>query len=163
MALAAPTSISVRSIMWLSNFFLSLALLAAAPIQATAQSQSVIPATQHQPLAEIGSAKRCSVAARAIRNWGWGDSDESGSSSVASIVAAVNYELRVNSGRLPARDIERLRMAAWSADACVRELSIGILETQSEGKIARGRSTRLVKSVTPLSEKQSSTGEDITP
>lgn len=113
--------------------------------------------------AESGSASRCVAAARAIREWGWAESDESASSSVSSIVAAVNYELRLNSGRLPAKDIERLRMAASSADPCIRELSIGILETQSEGKLARGRSTRLVKSVTPLSEKQSPTGEDSTP
>ena len=162
-AVAPPTSISVRSHMWVSNLVLTLML--GMPYGGGSYRPSPVsrfPAPDFNPPAEIGSAKRCAAAARAIREWGWGDPAESGSSSVTSIVAAVNYELRLNSGRLPSQDVERLRTAAWSTDPCVREVSAAILEIQSEEKVARGRSTRLVKSVTPQSEKQSSSGEDST-
>jgi hypothetical protein len=165
LAVAAPTSISVRSLMRLSKPFLALAILAIAPSVASGQLRATEISVGRGNALRVkpGATRGCTAAARAIREWGWSDSDGSGSNSVASIVAVVNQQLRLNSGQLPAKDIDRLRLATFSADLCVREVSIGILQTQSEKKVARGRSTRLVKSVTPLSAKQSSTGEDSTP
>jgi hypothetical protein len=75
----------------------------------------------------------CTAAARSLRDWGWsGRMSDPAATPLATIVSAVNYQLRVNSGQLSARDVSKLRAALVSDDPCVRELSLTILATQRD-------------------------------
>jgi hypothetical protein len=135
-------------------------------------------AAQPQPLAFSPSARVCAAAVRSMREWGWTDAPEA--SSLAAIVSAVNEQLRSTDGRLAPADIARLEGGAASTDPCVRELSLGILKTQTRkaerqlldrradaGKASELRnsfvSARVQKSVTRSAEKQSPTREAISP
>jgi hypothetical protein len=137
-----------------------------------------VTVAESQPLAFSPSPRLCAAAAQSVRAWGW--SDASDESSLATIVSAVNRQLRSIEGRLSAADIARLKEAAASSDACVRELSLGILKTQNRnarqklpGRLADAgkapelrnsfASAKVEKSVTRSSEKQSPTREAISP
>ena len=75
----------------------------------------------------------CAAAAKSVRDWGWsGRISNPAATPLATIVSAVNYQLRVNSGQLPAEDVLKLRAALVSDDPCVRELSLTILATQRD-------------------------------
>jgi hypothetical protein len=90
-----------------------------------AQPRSVVRA-RRAPLA-------CTMAARSIRDWGWGNGiSDPASTPLASIVLAVNYQLRSNAGQLAADDVGKLKAALGSDDPCVRELSLTILATQGD-------------------------------
>lgn len=108
----------------------------------------------------------CAAAARSVHDWGWGDGDDA-RAPISSIVSAVNNRLRINSGRLPAEDIARLKKNASSDDACIREFSAEILRMQDGGAARTGPARLAVadarKSVTRRSEKQSAVGEAISP
>jgi hypothetical protein len=80
----------------------------------------------------------CAMAARSVRDWGWGDGASGPASTpLASIVSAVNYQLRANDGQLGAEDILKLKAALASDDPCVRELSLTILATQGDGRVSK--------------------------
>ena len=146
------------------------ALLLGSPCIITAQSQ---------PLILVESPRFCAGAAQSVERWGWTDG-LGDPSTLSRIVSAVNRQLRASEGRLSAGDVAKLRESATSADPCVRELSLGILKTQT-GNDLHLRSTRVAdagkrfglrtllpawtagKPVTRLSEKQSPTREAITP
>lgn len=146
-------------------------LLFGSPLVSTAKSQ---------PLVLPASPRFCAGAAQSVREWGWSDASERSMSSLSSIVSVVNRQLRSNAGHLPPTDIARLRESAGSDDLCVRELSLGILKTQT-GEVRPTRMARLTdaahgdalrssftsvkrsKRVTRPSEKQSPTREAITP
>lgn len=139
----------------------------------------LVSAAHSQPLIVAAAPRFCVGAAQSVRDWGWSDGSERGMSSLSSIVSVVNRQLRSNAGHLPLSDIAKLRESAESEDPCVRELSLGILKTQTgEGEArprrvadaARGGALRnsfaaaaRPKRVTRSSEKQSPTREAITP
>jgi hypothetical protein len=167
-AVAASSSIPVRFVMNFSRLILP-ALMLGSPSLTVAQTQ---------PLSFPPSPRVCAAAAQSVRDWGW--SDGSDESSVAMIVSAVNRQLRSSDGRLPPADIARLKEGAVSSDACVRELSLGILKTQNRDRGRRPHerladaaktaelrnffaSAKVEKSVTRSSEKQSPTREAISP
>jgi hypothetical protein len=169
-AMAAPTSISVRSFMSFSKLILPV-LLCGSPL---------IMAAQSQPLVLPASPRFCAGAAQSVRDWGWSDESDGFVSSLSWIVSVVNRQLRSNAGHLRPTDIAHLRKSVNSDDPCVRELSLGILKTQtgegSERKSVRVAdagtpgalrnsfaSTKVRKRVTRSPEKQSPTREAITP
>lgn len=105
-----------------------MAALLAAPITINAQPRFGVRARK-APIA-------CAMAARSVRDWGWGGGvSDQGSTPLASIVSAVNYQLRANEGQLGAEDVLKLKAALESDDPCVRELSLTILATQSDGRV----------------------------
>jgi hypothetical protein len=109
----------------ISRHVLIAALLITAPMTTNAQPRSGVRARK-TPIA-------CAMAARSVRDWGWGDGiSDRASTPLASIVSAVNYQLRANAGQLGAEDMVKLRTALASNDPCVRELSLTILATQSD-------------------------------
>jgi hypothetical protein len=80
----------------------------------------------------------CAMAARSVRDWGWGDGiHERASTPIASIVSAVNYQLRANEGQLGTKDMLKLKAALVSDDPCVRVLSLTILATQGDGRVSK--------------------------
>jgi hypothetical protein len=101
--------------------------------------------------------KPCAVAAESLRGWGW-SSEESDvqSTPISTVVAAVNYQLRVNSGQLGPDDMARLQLARLSRDSCFRELATSVLATQKDKKPPN-------QFVTRSSEKQSLTREALSP
>ena len=96
----------------------------------------------------------CALAAQSVRRWGWGgDRSDAPSTPLRAIVSAVNEQLSLNSGRLPADDIERLMSGLASEDPCVRELSVRILGTQKNDEpISRGLIMRLANNDASLRE-----------
>jgi hypothetical protein len=101
--------------------------------------------------------RSCTMAAETVRDWGWGN-DESGVrlTPISNVVAAVNYQLRINSGQLGSEDLARLKLARLSSDPCFRELATSVLATQTGEKTP-------TQSVTRSSEKQSLTREALSP
>jgi hypothetical protein len=88
----------------------------------------------------------CAMAARSVRDWGWGDGgSDPASTPLASIVSAVNYQLRVNAGQLGAEDMVKLKAALASDDPCVRELSLTILATQSDNRSSKKTVVRVAQ------------------
>jgi hypothetical protein len=88
----------------------------------------------------------CAVASRSVRDWGWGARiPDPASTPLATIVSAVNYQLRVNSGELAPRDVIKLRAALDSDDPCVRELALTILATQRDGRSSKTPSVRVAQ------------------
>jgi hypothetical protein len=88
----------------------------------------------------------CAMAARSIRDWGWGDGiTDPASTPLASIVSAVNYQLRANEGQLGAEDVLKLKAALASDDPCVRELSLTILATQGDGQVSKKTVVRVAQ------------------
>jgi hypothetical protein len=86
------------------------------------------------------------MAARSVRDWGWrGGVSEPASTPLASIVSAVNYQLRANAGQLGAEDMVKLKTALASDDPCVRELSLTILATQSDGRSSKKTVVRVAQ------------------
>ena len=114
----------------ISRYALIAALLMTLPAATGAQRRSTVRA-RRAPLA-------CAMAARSIRDWGWarGHSDP-GATPLATIVSAVNYQLRANAGQLGPEDVVKLRAALASQDPCVRELSLTILATQGDGRFSK--------------------------
>jgi hypothetical protein len=130
-------------------------------------SASIRPAfADPLPSEALLSPTRCMGAARSAQDWGWIDRTDS-RTPLSSIVSAVNRHLRVNAGRLPATDIQRLRASSSSDDACIRELAAAILRTQDRGPLPQQRGRLAVtgaeKSVTRRLEKQSPTSEALSP
>jgi hypothetical protein len=116
--------------MQISRHLLIAALLIAAPVTMNAQPRFGARARQ-TPIA-------CAMAARSVRDWGWGDGiPDRGSTPLASIVSAVNDQLRANEGQLGAEDMVKLKAALASNDPCVRELSLTILATQSDTRFSK--------------------------
>ena len=116
--------------MHISRHLLIAALLITAPMTTNAQPRSGVRASR-APIA-------CAMAARSVHDWGWGDGiSDRASTPLASIVSAVNYQLRVNAGQLGAEDMVKLRAALASEDPCVRELSLTILATQSDSRSSK--------------------------
>jgi hypothetical protein len=88
----------------------------------------------------------CAMAARSVRDWGWGGRiSDPVSTPLATIVSAVNYQLRLNLGQLAPTDVAKLRAALASDDACVRELSLTILATQRDGRPSKSPSVRVAQ------------------
>jgi len=86
------------------------------------------------------------MAARSVRDWGWGDGiSDPASTPLASIVSAVNYQLRANAGQLGADDMVKLKAALASNDPCVRELSLTILATQSDSPSSKKTVARVAQ------------------
>jgi HEAT repeat protein len=98
----------------------------------------------------------CALAAQSVRRWGWGsDRDDAPVSPLRAIVAAVNDQLSLSSGRLGTADVERLMAGLASDDPCVRELSVRILGTQRDeptSPISRGLIVRLANNDASLRE-----------
>jgi hypothetical protein len=123
--------------MTISRHLLIVGLLAA-PITINAQPRFGVRARK-APIA-------CAMAARSIRDWGWGGGvSEPGSTPLASIVSAVNYQLRANEGQLGAEDMLKLKAALASDDPCVRELSLTILATQGDGRVSKKTVVRVAQ------------------
>jgi hypothetical protein len=155
-----------------SEFALATTMMVASPVLMCAQSEVL-------GLSKVVSPTPCVAAAQSVREWGWTDGGED-NVSLSTIVSAVNRQLRINEGQLPAKDIEKLHASAFSADPCVRELSVNILRTQTRvparkphrtlALVRRGKESRDLfapraprNSVTRSLEKQSPTREAITP
>jgi hypothetical protein len=101
--------------------------------------------------------KNCALAAESVREWGWGiEGGDVRSTPISTAVAAVNYQLRVNSGQLGSEDLARLKLARLSSDPCFRALATSVLATQMD-KITPNQS------VTRSSEKQSHMREALSP
>ena len=116
--------------MTISRNTLIAALLTILPLTICAQPRPSVRARM-APIA-------CATAARSVRDWGWGGTiPDHGSTPLASIVSAVNYQLRANAGQLGAEDLMKLRSAITSGDACVRELSLTILATQGRDRSSK--------------------------
>jgi hypothetical protein len=121
-----------------SKHLLTAALLMAAPMTMNAQPRFGVRARQ-APIA-------CAMAARSVRDWGWGEGiSDRGSTPLASIVSAVNFQLRVNEGQLGAEDMVKLKAALASNDPCVRELSLTILATQSDSRSSKKTVVRVAQ------------------
>jgi hypothetical protein len=124
--------------MQISRHLLIAALLIAAPVTMNAQPRFGARARQ-TPIA-------CAMAARSVRDWGWGDGiPDRGSTPLASIVSAVNDQLRANEGQLGAEDTLKLKAALASDDPCVRELSLTILATQRDGRVSKKTVVRVAQ------------------
>jgi hypothetical protein len=92
-----------------------------------------------------------------VRGWGWGNEEtDVRPTPIATVVAAVNSQLRVNSGQLGPEDLVRLKLARLSGDRCFRDIATSVLATQTD-------KTTPKQSVTRSSEKQSLTREAISP
>jgi len=127
----------MRRTMTISRHLLIAALLAA-PIAINAQPRFGVRA-RRPPIA-------CAIAARSVRDWGWGGGvSDAGSTPLASIVSAVNYQLRANEGQLGAEDMLKLKAALASDDPCVRELSLTILATQGDGRVSKKTVVRVAQ------------------
>ena len=84
----------------------------------------------------------CSMAAHALRGWGWNDWSDAPSTPLASVSGAiVNDDFR--SDVLPAPDVQRLFAGLSSDDACVRELSVRLIGTQKAELVGGELVTRL--------------------
>ena len=96
----------------------------------------------------------CAMAARSVREWGWGgDASDAPSTPLSSIVSAVNTQLRLSSGELAAADIDKLMAGLSSDDPCVRELAVRILGTQRHNEqISKGFIVRLAQNDVPTRE-----------
>ena len=124
--------------MRISRHLLIAALLMTAPITSNAQPRFGVRA-RRAPIA-------CAMAARSVRDWGWGDGiSDPASTPLALIVSAVNYQLRANAGQLGAEDMVRLKAALASNDPCVRELSLTILATQSDSRSSKKSVVRVAE------------------
>ena len=124
--------------MMISRHTLIAALLLAAPMTTNAQPRFGVRA-RRAPIA-------CATAARSVRDWGWGGGvPDPSSTPLASIVSAVNYQLRANAGQLGAEDLVKLKAALASNDPCVRELSLTILATQSDGRASKKTVVRVAQ------------------
>jgi hypothetical protein len=159
MALAAPTSISVRSAMRFFTACTCALLGLASPLKSEARSEPVLT-----PM--VTAPRMCVAAAQSVRDWGWTETTGP-RAPLSAIVSAVNQRLRINAGRLSAADVARLKKNTASDDACTREVSTAILRIQDESA-ARAPRPRLAvvetpKSVTRWLEKQSPTREAISP
>jgi hypothetical protein len=122
----------------ISRLVLIAGLLTAAPLTINAQPQFGVRA-RRPPIA-------CAMAARSVRDWGWGGGvSDPASTPLASIVSAVNYQLRVNEGQLGPEDMVKLKGALGSSDPCVRELSLTILATQSDGRASKKTVVRVAQ------------------
>lgn len=122
----------------IARLLLIAALLMTAPMTITAQPRVGVRAHK-APIA-------CAMAARSVRDWGWGDGiSDPASTPLASIVSATNYQLRINAGRLDAEDMVRLKAALASNDPCVRELSLTILATQSDSRPSKKSVVRVAQ------------------
>jgi hypothetical protein len=105
----------------------------------------------------FAAGRMCAMAAESVRGWGWGSEENRGRETpIASVVSAVNYQLRINSGQLGLEDLARLRLARLSSDPCLRELATTVLGTQKDN-------ARPKQSVTRSLEKQSLTREALSP
>lgn len=128
----------MRRKMPISRRILIAALLMVAPTTINAQPRLGVRA-RRTPIA-------CEIAARSVRDWGWGDSiPDPASTPLAAIVSAVNYQLRVSAGQLGGEDMVKLKTALASNDACVRELSLTILATQSDGRASKKTAVRVAQ------------------
>jgi hypothetical protein len=105
----------------------------------------------------LAAGRICAMAAESVRGWGWGSDEDRGQATpLGSVVSAVNYQLRINSGQLSLEDLARLKLARLSSDRCLRELATSVLDTQ------KGNAMRK-QSVTRSLEKQSLTREALSP
>ena len=124
--------------MLISKLLLIAALLTTVPMTINAQPRVGVRA-RTAPIA-------CAMAARSVRDWGWGDGiSDPASTPLASIVSAVNYQLRANAGQLGAEDMVKLKAALASSDPCVRELSLTILATQSDSRYSKKTVVRVAQ------------------
>jgi hypothetical protein len=134
----------------ISRHTLIAALLIAAPITINAQPPFVASQREQGFTDRDVRARRapiaCAMAARSVRDWGWGiGTPDPSATPLASIVSAVNYQLRANAGQLGAEDLGKLKTALASNDPCVRELSLTILATQSDGRFSRKSVVRVAQ------------------
>jgi HEAT repeat protein len=83
----------------------------------------------------------CSMAANAVRGWGWNDSDAP-STPLASVTPAISND-DFRSDAFPAADVQRLLAGLSSDDACVRELSVRLIGTQKPELVGAELVTRL--------------------
>src|SRR3954469_25118668 len=134
MAVAAPSSIPVRSTMFILQIVLSLSLLSErqAVIMARPAGRSGYRSVTdgarstvfQRANARTTTPKNCAMAAELVRGWGWGNEEtDVRSTPIATVVAAVNSQLRVNSGQLGAEDLVRLKLARLSGDRCFRAIA----------------------------------------
>src|SRR5437773_7910785 len=84
----------------------------------------------------------CSLAARAVRGWGWGGGSDAPYSPLAA-AGASSMDDNFDSGPLPAADVQQLLGGLASDDACVRELSIRLIGTQKAETVGGELVTRL--------------------
>src|SRR5207237_2557986 len=71
----------------------------------------------------------CSLAANAIRNWGWGEWNDAPATPLSFAKATTSND-DFDSRPLPAADIQLLLAGLSADDACVRELSVRLIGTQ---------------------------------
>ena len=90
----------------------------------------------------------CSLAAQALRNYGWGDWGDAPSTPLPRAVSVRSDDDGVD--QFPAADVQRLLEALSSDDACVRELSVRLLGHQEGENVTSGLITRLRTGDAPL-------------
>lgn len=83
----------------------------------------------------------CALAARSVRNYGWGNSGEAPSTPLGAAAMVINRDN--GDTQLPQADVDRLFTALASDDACVRELSVRMLGNQRADAVASAFVTRL--------------------
>ena len=83
----------------------------------------------------------CSMAAHALRGWGWNDWSDAPSTPLASVAGVVNDDF--HSDVFAAADVQRLFAGLSSDDACVRELSVRLIGTQKAELVGGELVTRL--------------------
>jgi HEAT repeat protein len=84
----------------------------------------------------------CSLAAKAVGNWGWGNWSDVPSTPLTA-VATPSRDDDGYSDALPAPDLQRLFTGLASDDACVRELSVRLIGTQKAELVGGELVTRL--------------------
>ena len=84
----------------------------------------------------------CSLAAQALRNYGWGDWGDAPSTPLPKAVS-VRSDDDHGVDQFPPADVQRLMEALSSDDACVREMSVRLLGHQESENVASGLITRL--------------------
>jgi HEAT repeat protein len=92
----------------------------------------------------------CSLAADAVRGYGWGDWSDAPSTPLPRTESLRRSDR--DGTPLPAADIQRLLEALGSDDACVRELSVRVLGHQDGEPVVSGLLSRLRSNDAPMRE-----------
>ena len=124
------------------------------PVSLRLTASPAAPAPDDADIAALLTAARgappviCSLAAQAVRGWGWGDWSDAPATPLPKAFDARSFDRDDDDGHgkasLSATDEQRLLDALGSDDACVRELSVRLLGRQDgDEHVASGLVTRL--------------------
>jgi hypothetical protein len=92
----------------------------------------------------------CSLAAQAVRGWGWGDWSDAPVTPLGKTVTLRDTDS--NTRTLSDADVQLLLASLGSDDACVREIGVRIIGRKGNPRIASGLIERLSASSSTLRE-----------